>query len=122
MSRSLIHFVQYEVSLTWSCGSRERDTTSSECNLQLNNLAVKELMLFLFFSVSDLFCFLDCLQSSFIIDDIILHYLRNQMIHLFGHMHFKYCARKYNYVKMMLTPPKHAGSLDGPRTINGNII
>ena len=32
------------ISLTWSCESRQRDTTSNGWKFQLNNLAVKELM------------------------------------------------------------------------------
>ena len=40
-----LHFVKSEYfSLTWSCGSRQRDTTSSGWK-RLNNLAVKGLML-----------------------------------------------------------------------------
>ena len=39
-----LHFVKYEyLSLTWSCGSRKRDTTSSGWKLKLNNLAAKGL-------------------------------------------------------------------------------
>ena len=48
------HFVKCEsFSLTWSCGSRQRDTTSSEWKFQLNNLAVKVLNVLVFF-----FCFI----------------------------------------------------------------
>ena len=37
-----LHFVKSEwFSLTWSCGSRQRATTSSEWNFRSNNLAVK---------------------------------------------------------------------------------
>ena len=40
-----LHFVKSELfSLTWSCGSRQRVTTSSGWIFQLNNLAVKGLM------------------------------------------------------------------------------
>ena len=40
-----LHFVKSELfSLTWSCGSRQRDTTSSGWKFRLNNLAVKGLM------------------------------------------------------------------------------
>ena len=39
-----IHFVKSEwFSLTWSCGSRQRDRTSSGWEFQLHNLAVKGL-------------------------------------------------------------------------------
>ena len=39
-----LHFVKSEwFSLTWSCGSRQRDTTLSEWKFRLNNLAVKGL-------------------------------------------------------------------------------
>ena len=39
-----LHFVKSEqFSLTWSCGSRQRDTTSIEWKFQLNNLAAKGL-------------------------------------------------------------------------------
>ena len=39
-----LHFVNSEhFSLTWSCGSRQRDTTSSGWKFRLNNLAAKEL-------------------------------------------------------------------------------
>ena len=39
-----LHFVKSEqFSLTWSCGSRQRDTTSSGWKLQINNLAAKGL-------------------------------------------------------------------------------
>ena len=34
-----------EFSLTWSCGSRQRDTILSEWKFQLNNLAFKGLTL-----------------------------------------------------------------------------
>ena len=38
-----LHFVESEeFSLTWSCGSHQRDTTSSEWKSQLNNLAAGE--------------------------------------------------------------------------------
>ena len=37
-----LHFVKSKYFLpTWSCGSRKRDTTSSEGKFQLNNLGVK---------------------------------------------------------------------------------
>ena len=40
-----LHFVKSEYfSLTWSCGSRQRDTTSSGWKFRLNNLAVKGLI------------------------------------------------------------------------------
>ena len=39
-----LHFVKSEqFSLTWSCGSRQRDTISNGWKFQPNNLAVKEL-------------------------------------------------------------------------------
>ena len=39
-----LHFVKSEYSLlTWSCGSRQRDTTSSGWKFRLNNLAGKGL-------------------------------------------------------------------------------
>ena len=39
-----LHLVKSEIfSLTWSCGSRQRDTISSGWKFRLNNLAVKEL-------------------------------------------------------------------------------
>ena len=42
-----LHFVKSEwFSLTWSCGSRQRDTTSSGWKFKLNNLAVKGLTLY----------------------------------------------------------------------------
>ena len=42
------HFVKSEIfSLTWSCGSRQRDTTSSGWKFRLNNLVVEGLMLWL---------------------------------------------------------------------------
>ena len=41
-----LHFVKSKsFSLTWSCGSRQRDTTSSGWKFSLNNLAVKGLSL-----------------------------------------------------------------------------
>ena len=40
-----LHFVKSEyVLLTWSCGSRQRDTTSSGEKFKFNNLAVKGLI------------------------------------------------------------------------------
>ena len=45
LKRVDLHFVKSEeFSLTWSCGSRQRDTTSSEWKFRLNILAVKGLM------------------------------------------------------------------------------
>ena len=45
LKRVDLHFVKSEwFSLTWSCGSRQRDTTSSEWKFRLNNLAVNGLM------------------------------------------------------------------------------
>ena len=39
-----LHFIKSEYfSLTWSCGSRQRDTTSGRWKFRLNNLAVKGL-------------------------------------------------------------------------------
>ena len=44
LKRVDLHFVKSEIfSLNWSCGSRQRDTTSSGWKLKLNNLAVKGL-------------------------------------------------------------------------------
>ena len=44
LKRIDFHFVKSESFwLTWSCGSRQRDTTSSGWKFQLNNLAVKGL-------------------------------------------------------------------------------
>ena len=44
LKRADLHFVKSEwFSLTWSCGSRKRDTTSSGWKFKLNNLAVKGL-------------------------------------------------------------------------------
>ena len=49
-----LHFVKSELfSLTWSCGSRQRDTTSSEWKFRLNNLAVKGLNLLLLLYTAD---------------------------------------------------------------------
>ena len=43
-----LHFVKSEIfSLTWSCGSRQRDTISSGWKFRLNNLAVKGLSIIL---------------------------------------------------------------------------
>ena len=45
LNRVDLHFVKSEwFSLTWSCGSRQRDTTSSGWKFKLNNLAVKGLI------------------------------------------------------------------------------
>ena len=42
LKRVDLHFVKSEFfSLNWSCGSRQRDTTSSEWKFKLKNLAVK---------------------------------------------------------------------------------
>ena len=44
LKRVTLYFVKSEwFSLTWSCGSRQRDTTSSGWKFKLNNLAVKGL-------------------------------------------------------------------------------
>ena len=44
LKRVDLHFVKSEqFSLTWSCGSRQRGTTSSGWKFSLNNLAVKGL-------------------------------------------------------------------------------
>ena len=44
LKRVDLHFVKSEwFLLTWSCGSRQRDTTSSGWKFKLNNLAVKGL-------------------------------------------------------------------------------
>ena len=41
-----LHFVKSEqFSLTWSCESRQRDTTSRGWKFQLNNLAAKGLIM-----------------------------------------------------------------------------
>ena len=40
-----LHFIKSEqFSFTWSCGSRQRDTTSSKWKFRLNNMAVKGLI------------------------------------------------------------------------------
>ena len=45
LPKGYLNFVKYEeFSLTWSCESRQRDTTSSGLKFRLNNLAVKGLM------------------------------------------------------------------------------
>ena len=45
LKRVYLHFVKSDYfSLTWSCGSRQRDTTSNGWKFKLNNLAVKGLI------------------------------------------------------------------------------